>query len=82
MKIIKFEDKEYPKNLRHIYNPPKKLFVMGDESILNNFGIGIVGTRNASRYGVEITRILAFELAKRGINIISGMAIRSRYSST
>lgn len=75
MKVIKFEDEDYPKNLRKIYNPPKKIFVMGDEKILNGFGIGIVGTRNASRYGKEITKALSFGLAKKGINIISGMAI-------
>ena len=51
MKIINFEDKEYPENLKKIYNPPRKLFVMGDEKILNNFGIGVVGTRGATSYG-------------------------------
>ena len=78
MKVIKIEDESYPESLRRIYNPPKKLFVIGDEKILMEFGIGIVGTRSASKYGKEITRAIAFELAKRGINIISGMAIRSR----
>lgn len=74
MKIIKIGDKEYPKKLLSIYEPPKKLYVMGDDSILNEFGLGIVGTRNASLYGKKITKSLAFGLAKRGINIISGLA--------
>lgn len=74
MKIIRINDKEYPEKLRYIYNPPKELYVMGDYSILNNFGIGIVGTRNASNYGKEITKSLAYGLAKKGVNIISGLA--------
>ncbi len=74
MKIIKIEDKEYPESLKNIYDPPKKLYVMGDEKVLNKFGIGIVGTRMASIYGKEITKSISYGLAKHGINVISGMA--------
>ena len=45
-----------------------------DEKILNDFCIGIVGTRNATKYGEEITKSLAYGLAKHGVNIISGLA--------
>lgn len=74
MKIIQIGDKQYPKNLLNIYDPPKKLYVLGDEKILDNFGLAIVGTRNPSEYGVRITKALAYNLAKKNINIISGMA--------
>ena len=74
MRIIKIDDREYPKKLREIFDPPKELFVMGDYTILNDFGIGIVGTRSASNYGKEITKSLAYGLAKKGVNIISGLA--------
>ncbi len=75
MKIIKINDKDYPKRLLNIYDPPKKLYVLGDEKILNDFCIGIVGTRNSTLYGEKITKSLAYGLAKQGIAIISGMAI-------
>lgn len=74
MENLNIGDKDYPKRLSKIYNPPKKLYVLGNEEILNNFAIGIVGTRNASQYGKEITKSLAYGLAKRGIVIVSGMA--------
>ena len=74
MKVIEITQKEYPKSLLKIYDPPKKLYVMGDESILNNFGIAIVGSRNATDYGRKITKSISYGLAKKGINIISGMA--------
>ena len=74
MKVIEIGDKDYPENLKYIYDPPKKLYVMGNEKILNEFGIGIVGTRMASPYGKEITKSLAYGLAKHGVNVISGMA--------
>lgn len=56
LKILNIEDRAYPESLREIYNPPKKLYVMGDERILNNFGIAIVGTRNVTPYGKRVTR--------------------------
>ena len=74
MKIIKINDKDYPKKLLNIYDSPKKLYVLGNEKILNDFAIGIVGTRYATLYGKEITKSLAYGLAKRGIAIVSGMA--------
>lgn len=74
MKIIKIGDENYPKSLLKIYDPPKKLYVMGDESILENFAIGIVGTRNSSNYGESITRSLSYGLARKGITIVSGLA--------
>ena len=36
MKIIDINEKEYPRVLRKIENPPKKLYVEGDEKILNS----------------------------------------------
>ena len=35
IKIIKIEDKNYPEKLKNIYNPPKVLYVLGNEKILN-----------------------------------------------
>lgn len=74
MKIIKLGDKEYPEKLLNIYNPPKKLYVLGNETILNEFGIAIVGSRNCTRYGEQTAKSLAYNLAKNSINVISGMA--------
>ncbi len=78
MKVIEIGDKNYPKNLLNIYNPPKKIYVMGDETILNNFTIGIVGARKASKYGEEIAKSLSYNLAKHDVNVISGLAKRNR----
>ena len=74
MKIIEIGNENYPKRLLNIYEPPRKLYVMGNEKILNDFGIAIVGTRNASKYGEEVTKSFAYGFAKRGICIISGLA--------
>ena len=74
MKIINIGDKEYPKNLLRIYEPPKSLYILGDDKILNDFGIAIVGSRKCTKYGEQIAKSLAYNLAKLNINIISGFA--------
>lgn len=74
MQIIKIEDNNYPKKLRNIENPPKQLYVLGNEKLLNEFNLAIIGCRKYSEYGKKIAKDLSFKLAKKGINIISGMA--------
>lgn len=74
MKIINYEDEGYPESLRNIDNPPQKLYVLGDESILNTQCLSIVGSRNCTDYGAEMATDFARKIAKAGITIVSGMA--------
>lgn len=74
VKIINYEDELYPSSLRNIDKPPQKLYVLGDEAILNNECISIVGSRNCTDYGADIAFNFADKLAQRGITIVSGMA--------
>ncbi len=74
MKTIYQNQKEYPEKLSKIYAPPAKLYVLGDETILNKPSIAIIGCRNASQYGKRVAFKFAYELAKKGIIIVSGLA--------
>ncbi len=74
MKILKIEDNNYPEKLKNVDNPPKQLYILGNERILNEFGLAIIGCRQYSEYGKKIAKELSFKLAKQGINIISGLA--------
>ena len=71
---IKIEDQNYPEKLRHIYNPPKKLYVLGNSDLLNKKAIAIIGCRQYSEYGKKASTYFARELAKKDITIISGLA--------
>ncbi|KAF0133529.1 MAG: DNA processing protein [Candidatus Saganbacteria bacterium] len=75
IKILCFDDLEYPAVLKQIYDPPSIIYVRG--KIPNNIGnsIAMVGTRKATTYGLEITKKIAGELSALGINIISGLAM-------
>jgi len=72
--LISLWDETYPENLKHIYDPPPFLYVKGTLSENDNHAISIVGTRNASEYGLNIAEKLASDLVLQGITIISGLA--------
>ena len=74
VKVLTIEDKEYPKILKTIYDFPIVIYVKGNENILNNQAIGIVGCRESSSYGEKVAQYFSYHLAQRNINIISGLA--------
>ena len=73
--IISIFDKEYPEILKQIYDFPISLYIKGNKEILNNNSIAIVGCRQASDYGKRVAKYFAYNLAKEGINIVSGLAV-------
>jgi DNA processing protein len=72
--ILTLDDPVYPALLKQIYDPPVALYVRGDPAILSIPGIGVVGTRHPTPYGLGMAERLSCDLAARGIIIISGMA--------
>ena len=65
---------DYPYLLSQIYAPPKKLYVLGNAQILRERSIAIAGCRDASNYGKNIARKLAYNLGKNNIITVSGLA--------
>ena len=51
------------------------MYVLGNKKILNNKGIAIVGTRDCTKYGKNISFKFSKELTQKGFNIISGLAL-------
>ena len=74
IKEIKLGDKSYPEKLNNIYAKPHKLYVIGDEQILNYKSIAIIGCRNCTKIGAKNAYTFGYELAKKGICIVSGLA--------
>lgn len=74
VKVISCLDKEYPDNLKEIYNSPIILYVRGNILPEDKFAIAIIGSRNASHYGISAAERLGYELASRGLTITSGLA--------
>ncbi len=77
MKINTFlpEKHKYLQIITSIAHAPERLHVMGELPERRIPTVAIVGTRKPTKYGHEVTHQLAFELARRGVVIISGLAL-------
>lgn len=75
MNSIKLEEDKYPAVLKNIKNAPYQLYFEGDEKILNMPSITVVGSRNMSDYGRDMTREIVKEVTLAGMCIISGLAV-------
>jgi DNA processing protein len=69
-----WDDPAYPAMLRQVADPPPVLFVRGNLSEADMLAVAIVGTRKATTYGREVSAVLAGELARNGVTVVSGLA--------
>lgn len=75
IRLLTLQDAEYPNRLKNIPDPPALLYLRGklppvDEELV----IGMVGSREASAYGVKMAGSLSMDLARAGAVICSGIA--------
>ncbi|MBP5289752.1 MAG: DNA-processing protein DprA [Clostridia bacterium] len=69
------DDYLYPEKLRAIPNKPMVLYYLGNFFDPDTtFTVGVVGTRRASNYGIHAAKRIAYDLARSGGVICSGMA--------
>ena len=81
IELVGYYDDEFPDVLRKTVNedgkldPPLLLWYRGDFSITQLPGFAVIGTREATPEGVAGGTYLSSEFAKRGFNIVSGLAV-------
>lgn len=74
--VITPDDNRFPKRLLNLPNMPLVIYTMGDWSVLNDpVSIGMVGTRKAGEYGIEVAQKLSRSLASAGATVVSGGAL-------
>ncbi len=71
--IVTQKDSGFPPLLHQIPDPPPFLYVYGSLPA-TGLNIAVVGSRNATDYGISTTRQLCMDLARQQVNIVSGMA--------
>ena len=74
--IITPDNPLFPEKLRTLSDMPLVLYGIGDCSVLSDVvSIGVVGTRNASPYGIQVAQKLSYALASSGATVVSGGAL-------
>ena len=72
--ILTLQDAAYPQRLLAVDDPPLVLYYKGMMPDLNGPVIGVVGTRNASLYGLTQARRMGYGLSRCGGIVVSGGA--------
>lgn len=74
VQVVTWDDPGYPARLRMINDAPPVLYVRGELLPGDDWAVALVGTRQPSTYGREAARVLAGDLARAGVTIVSGLA--------
>lgn len=74
VRILCREDEAYPPGLRQLPDAPICLYVKGRLDPHDAVALGIVGSRRCTIYGREQARRFGYQLASRGLTVISGLA--------
>lgn len=72
--IVVWGDDHYPMRLDEIVDPPPVLWVKGTLEATDQFAVALVGSREASEHGLNLSRRLARQGALKGLTIVSGLA--------
>jgi DNA processing protein len=64
----------FPARIRRLPDAPALLLVRGTVALLGVRGVAVVGARAATTYGLAVARRLAFDLARAGLVVVSGLA--------
>ena len=75
MTVLTWKDKQYPSLLRQIDDAPPVLYLYGKLTAADQFTLAVVGTRNSSTYGQQVTQRMVTELARGDVTIVSGLAL-------
>ena len=73
-RLVRWNDPDYPPNLKQIADPPPYLTARGPLELSDGTCVAVVGARAASEAGLKMAERLGFELAAHGFIVVSGLA--------
>jgi DNA processing protein len=74
IKILTWEDPDYPDKLMNIDQPPPVIYIRGSIKPEDRWAVAIVGTRRVTSYGRQVTEQVSTYLARNGLTVVSGLA--------
>lgn len=75
IRLMRWDDDDYPSNLKDTVNPPFLLYVKGRLLPRDKSALAVVGTRKFTPYGRRVTTEIVRDLAGSGMTIVSGLAL-------
>ena len=72
--VITQDDAAYPPLLKEIADAPLMLYVKGELKPEDALSISCVGSRSAKDYGRQVSHRFSYQLAQRGVTVVSGLA--------
>lgn len=75
IRLVAWDDDNYPELLREINNPPFLLYIRGSFNPNLQPSLAVVGSRKYTRYGSQAAYGFAQELARCGLTVVSGLAL-------
>ena len=74
IRFLFFREKEWPKRLSSIPDPPVWLFFKGALPPEDRPSVSVIGSRDATTYGLRMTEFICDALTRQHVSIISGLA--------
>lgn len=74
IKIATLLDEDFPQNLKDIDDNPVAIYYKGNYDCLNDKGIAIIGSRNPSLHGINVSYKISSILSQKNYAIFSGLA--------
>lgn len=74
VELLFYSDKNYPNRLKQLYDSPVLLYYKGKAELNAQKTVAIVGTRQSTEYGKQITENIIQELSSYNPLIVSGLA--------
>lgn len=74
IRVLTWDDQDYPEGLRLITQSPFVLYTKGTLDKEDTWAVGIVGTRRFTDYGRQVTEEISQVLVNHGISVVSGLA--------
>ncbi len=74
IRVMTWEDEDYPRRLKEIDQPPPVLYLRGSLAMEDEWSVAVVGTRKVSAYGRSVAEELAGFLGRNRVTVVSGLA--------
>ncbi len=74
VEILHYGGRGYPQILAQLSDPPPVLYAAGNVSALYRPAVAVVGSRDATEFGLRFAYRLGRDLSERGLAVVSGMA--------